>query len=130
MSQPPKFNAEDFPTLAESGGQNLDEQYIPEFIPLTSTTLNLEFELLEQYNRARKLLHDAQYDTTISLNQKSAALNSATAIIGALTKNQAELYSLERIKKIENVLIETLKLFPDMQTEFMAKYEEALGPEV
>ena len=127
MSKTPQFNAEDFPTLSESGGIDLEEQYIPEFVPLTSATLNLEFELLEQYNRARKLLHDAQCDTTISLNQKAAALNSATTIIGALTKSQAELYSLERIKKIEAVLIETLKLFPEMQTEFMTKYEESLN---
>jgi hypothetical protein len=127
MAKTPQFNVEDFPTLSEEGGPNIDEQYVPEFVPLTAGTLNLEAELLEQYNRARRLLHEAQYDNTISLNQKAAALNSATAIIGALTKNQAELYSLERIKKIEAVLIEVLKAFPDMQAEFMVKYEEALG---
>lgn len=123
----PTFNAEDFPALREKPDAN--EQYIPDFIPLTAITLNLEVELLEQYNRARKLLHDANYDEEIPLSQKAAALNSATSIIGALIKSQAELYSLERIKKIENVLIQTLKRFPEMQEEFMNVYTESLGPE-
>ena len=118
----PEFNAEDFPTIAKSA----DEVYIPDFIPLTNASLNLESELLEQYNRARKLLHDASYDDSIPLSQKAAALNSATSIIGALIKSQAELYSLERIKKIENVLITTLKAFPDLQSEFMQLYTQNL----
>lgn len=123
----PTFNSEDFPALREKSEVN--EQYIPDFIPLTAITLNLEVELLEQYNRARKLLHDANYDEEIPLSQKAAALNSATSIIGALIKSQAELYSLERIKKIESVLIQTLKRFPDMQEEFMQVYTENLGTE-
>ena len=118
----PEFNAEDFPTIAKSA----DEVYIPDFIPLTNASLNLESELLEQYNRARKLLHDASYDDSIPLSQKAAALNSATSIIGALIKSQAELYSLERVKKIENVLITTLKAFPDLQSEFMQLYTQNL----
>lgn len=118
----PEFNAEDFPSIAKSA----DEVYIPDFIPLTNASLNLESELLEQYNRARKLLHDASYDDSIPLSQKAAALNSATSIIGALIKSQAELYSLERIKKIENVLITTLKAFPDLQSEFMQLYTQNL----
>lgn len=120
----PEFNAEDFPSLKSKA----EEVYIPDFVPLTSTSLNLEDELLEQYNRARKLLHDANYDEEIPLSQKAAALNSATSIIGALIKSQAELYSLERIKKIESVLIATLKKFPDLQEEFMEAYTMNLGP--
>lgn len=125
-----RFNVEDFPSLSTSRGKDDSPVVIiPEFIPLTAATLNLEVELLEQYNRARKLLHEANYDDDIPLNQKAATINSATSIIGALIKSQAELYSLERIKKIESVLIEVLKAFPDMQEEFMVKYAEALGPD-
>lgn len=127
MATKPRFNVEDFPTLAETGGPATEERYVPEFIPLTSDNLNLEHELLEQYNRARKILHEASYDDSIAVNQKAAALNSATSIISALTRTQAELYSLERIKKIETVLIEVLKKFPELQQEFLARYEEALG---
>lgn len=126
----PRFNVEDFPSLrTEKADDDKSFVVIPEFIPLTAATLNLEVELLEQYNRARKLLHDANYDDEIPLNQKAATINSATSIIGALIKSQAELYSLERIKKIETVLIEVLKAFPDLQEEFMTKYAEALGPD-
>jgi hypothetical protein len=121
----PEFNMEDFPAL--KGKTDASDVYIPAFVPLTATGLNLEDELLEQYNRARKILHDASYDEGIPLSQKAAALNSATSIIGALIKSQAELYSLERIKKIENVLIATLKKFPELQDEFMAAYSIDLG---
>jgi len=116
----PEFNLEDFPILRDKS--DASEQYIPDFVPLTAITLNLEVELLEQYNRARKLLHDANYDEEVPLSQKAAALNSATSIIGALIKSQAELYSLERIKKIESVLIATLKKFPELQEEFIEAY--------
>ena len=123
----PEYNLEDFPNLKRE--TSADEVYIPDFIPLTSTSLNLEVELLEQYNRARKLLHEANYNQEVPLSQKAAALNSATSIIAALIRSQAELYSLERIKKIESVLIETLKKFPEMQEEFMTLYTENLGPQ-
>ena len=118
-------NWEDFPTLDR--GTNTSSVRVPTvYRKIESEELNLEKELLEQYNTAKQLLHDASFDETIPLNQKAQAVNSATAIIGALIKTQAELYSLERIKKIEAVLIATLRQFPDMQASFMTAYKEAL----
>ena len=118
-------NWEDFPTLDR--GANTPSVRVPTvYRKIEAEELNLEKELLEQYNTAKQLLHDASFDETIPLNQKAQAVNSATAIIGALIKTQAELYSLERIKKIEAVLIATLRQFPDMQASFMTAYKEAL----
>jgi hypothetical protein len=121
----PEFNMEDFPVLKGKADEN--DTYKPDFVPLTATGLNLETELLEQYNRARRVLHDAEYDSDVPLSQKAAALNSATTIIGALIKSQAELYSLERVKKIENALITTLKKYPELQESFMQEYTTNLG---
>lgn len=118
-------NWEDFPTLDR--GPGVGNVRIPTvYKKIQFEELDLEKELLEQYNTAKQLLHDASFDETIPLNQKAQAVNSATAIIGALIKTQAELYSLERIKKIEAVLIATLKQFPDLQESFMTAYKEAL----
>lgn len=119
---------DDFPSIDRppTKAPDYDTPYVPEFVPLTAITLNLEDELLEQYNRARRLLHAAQYDDSIPLNQKATAINSATTILGALIKSQAELYSLERVKLIEAVLVATLKKFPDLQAEFLPAYEEGL----
>ncbi len=128
--RPPAFNTEDFPSLQRSKsaeGPDEPDGYIPEYVPLTSASLNLEEQLLAQYNRAGKLLHEAGYDKNTPLSQKASALNSATAILSALTKMQAELYSLERVKVMESCLIETLKNFPEVQAEFLDKYEAALA---
>lgn len=117
------MNYEDFPSLSSSKHLNsAEEVYIPDYIPLTSESLNLESELLEQYNRARKLLHDASYDSNAPLNQKAQVINSTTSILAALIKSQAELYSLERVKRIEAALLSTLKAFPEMQEMFLAAY--------
>lgn len=122
-----KFNREDFPSLGDNHApRDVPDVYVPPYVDLTSASLNLEEQLLAQYNRAGRLLHEASYDKDTPLSQKAAALNSATTILGALTRMQAELYSLERIKAIESCLIEVLKEFPDVQAEFLKRYEEAL----
>jgi len=128
----PEFNIEDFPGMRSVHADAKDgvvdaRPYIPEFKPLTAMDLNLETELLDQYNRARKLLHDASYDDEIPLNQKAMALNATTTIIGALIRSQAELYSLEKVKKIESTIIECLRKYPDLQEDFLKSYEVALN---
>lgn len=124
----PKFNKEDFPSLGDSYvHKDEPDAYIPPYVELTSANLNLEEQLLAQYNRAGRLLHEASYDKETPLSQKAAALNSATTILGALTRMQAELYSLERIKAIEGCLIEVLKQFPEIQAAFLERYEAALS---
>ena len=114
----------EFPSLGRSRPA-YSEPAVPAFVPVTA--INLEDELLAQYNRAQQLLHDASYNQGIPLNQKAQALNSATAILAALTKSQSELYSSERFKKIENILIDTLKEFTELSEAFMARYREVLG---
>lgn len=122
----------DFPTIDKppQRGEDYDLPYkvsAPAFVPLLADSLNLETEILCQYNEARRLIHTATYDDETPINQKAQAINSATAVLSALIKSQAELYSLERVKKIEATLLEVLKNFPDMQEEFMRAYEIALN---
>lgn len=123
-------NFDDFPSLdtkKKKKGEEPVEPTIPVFTELTATTLNLEAELLSQYNEARRLMFDAQYGTLpIPVNQRAQAVNTATSVLAALTKSQAELYSLERIKKIEACLLEVLKAFPELQDQFLVAYEAAL----
>lgn len=120
----------DFPSLSnmskKAEAEDLPVRVIPPYVPIVAADLNLESELLAQYNSARSLIHTATYDEDAPLNQKAQAINTATTVLGALIRSQAELYSLERIKKIEAVLLEVLKSFPDMQTVFMEQYEAAL----
>lgn len=115
----------DFPSL-NRGEAPPDDVYVPPYVPVTAENLNLETEFLEQYNTAKKLLHVAEVDMSIGLNQKAQLLNSITSIMNSIVKGQAELYSMERIKIIESTLIRTLKKHPELQTAFMADYKEAL----
>jgi hypothetical protein len=123
------MNYEDFPSLnrqreaKEVKDDGLDDLIeIPELAELTLEGLNLKSELLTQYNRTRQMLHAASYNSEIPLNQKAQVINTATSILGQLTKSEAELHSVEEVKKIEAVLITTLKLFPDIQEEFLKQY--------
>jgi hypothetical protein len=120
------MNHPDFPSLANLAGPSSPDRLASTYTPLTDRTLNLENELLAQYNTAKKLIHDAEYAEDVPLNQKAQAVNSATAVLGALIKSQSELYNLERVKKIEAVLLRTLQSFPDMQEAFMRDYSAAL----
>lgn len=121
------MSSDDFPSLASKPKTADEAVYVPAFVPLTAETLNLETELLDQYNAAKKLYHDASYDEKIPLNQKAQALNTISSVVATLIRSQQELYSTERVKKIESSLIATLRAFPDVQAVFMVAYEKALN---
>jgi hypothetical protein len=90
--------------------------------------IDLEHELVIQFQLAKQVQAGTMSDDVTPANQKAQVLNSCTAVLGDLVKMQATLYSAERLKKIEQVLIETLQTWPADQTqEFFQKYEEALS---
>ena len=88
--------------------------------------LDLSQELLQAYNKAKLLLSEAEYDESIPLNQKVQAVNSIAAILQTIAKTQETLHNTQTITKIESVLINTLKNFPEIREEFLAAYEAAL----
>ena len=88
--------------------------------------LDLSQELLQVYNKAKLLLSEAEYDESIPLNQKVQAVNSIAAILQTIAKTQETLHNTQTITKIESVLINTLKNFPEIREEFLAAYEAAL----
>lgn len=98
----------------------------PQATALTLKDLDLDKELLDQYQNAKQLFSDVQYEEGIPLNQKAQITNTITSILQAIIKMQQDLYNIEKIKLIENVLIETLKEHETLRDAFLAKYEEAL----
>jgi hypothetical protein len=119
----------DFPTLASQKAASYSDKPIrvkAEYVPITKDTMNLEQELLEQYNLAKRLIHESEYDESIPLNQKAQAVNSCSSVLAALIKTQSDLHNLERIRKIEATLIQVLKAFPTLQEEFLHAYEAQL----
>lgn len=95
-----------------------------EALPKELKALNLDSELLIQYQNAKALYGISYQDPT---NQRTAVLNTITSILAQIVKLQTDLYDAEYTKRIEATLIKTLKQFPDLQTEFLKNYEEALN---
>ena len=90
--------------------------------------VNLESELVRQLTVAKRLQSETLGDTNCPANQKSQVLNAAAAAISALAKLQVEVYSSERLKKIEQILIDTLNTLPaEAQAAFIDRYEALLG---
>lgn len=89
--------------------------------------LNVEHELLRQYQAAKRLFEAAEHDETTPLNQKAQTLNSISSILSAIIKTQTELYDAERLKALEAVLADTLREFPELETAFMTAYKTRLG---
>ena len=119
----------DFPTLASQKAASYSDKPLrtkPDYTPITKDTMNLEQELLEQYNLAKRLIYESEYDESVPLNQKAQAVNSCSSVLAALIKTQSELHNLERLRKIEATLIQVLKAFPTLQEAFLQAYEEQL----
>ena len=116
--------------LEDFGLGNTPQQPQPQIRVVTATKLedlNIADELLIQYKNAVNLLEAAQHDADIPANQKAQLLNSISAIITNISKTQTDVYNAERLKALENILIATLKDFPEVKSAFLEAYERALA---
>lgn len=98
---------------------------VPEAPPkaLVLKELDLEGELLKQYQKAQEMFDDS-YDEP--LNQRAQTLNTITGILQAIIKSQQDLYNVERLKTLENTLIAVLQGFPEIKHSFLEAYEKEL----
>jgi hypothetical protein len=88
--------------------------------------LDLEQEVLFHYNLAREY-RDSLKTSDWEPNKVAQVLNTMTSILTSLTKAQADLHNAEKSKKLEAVLIRTLRTLPEAtQVQFMADYKAAL----
>jgi hypothetical protein len=105
-------------------------QYTHTARPVQATQLkdlNLEVEVLENYNLAKQFLQDIDQES-IPANQVAQVINSIASILKDLVKMQTDLYDAERVKKLEAALINTLKTLPEeQQNAFFTRYERALA---
>lgn len=98
------------------------EEMLP---PAQLTEMDLEREIVMQYHRAKALLAKVVADSSTPANQKAQVANSCAAALESLVKMQTKLYSAERMKAVEQVLIKALKTLPTAtQEEFFVAYEK------
>lgn len=90
--------------------------------------LNLEREMVFQLLLTQNLQTEAMSDDNTSPSQRAQIATSVANALLALGKMQVEVYSSERLKRVEAILIEVLKTLPEeSQAAFMNAYEEALS---
>lgn len=90
--------------------------------------VNLQQELVLQLLTIQRLQNETMLDDEVPANQKAQVAGTVASALGVLGKLQIEVYSSERLKKIEAVLIEVLKTLPtEQQNEFLTAYEAAVG---
>lgn len=102
---------------------------IDQRLPTSSLNdLNLEKELVLQLLTVQKLQREVLAESDIPANQKAQTVNAVAANLATLAKLQTEVYTSERLKKVEQALIEALQTLPESaQEEFLAHYEDVLG---
>lgn len=95
--------------------------------PLALKDLNLEEQVLLQYHTMRELQGDVMEDEMTPANQRAQVANGVGAVLKTLADKQTDLYTTERFKDIENLLIRTLgKLPEELAAGFITEYEKLL----
>lgn len=87
-------------------------------LPATSLAqMNLETEAVFLYLRAKHLQSETEKMKDVAPNQKAQVLNSCTQVLRELTAVQKEVYSSERFKAIEAVLVKTMNKWEKADAE-------------
>lgn len=90
--------------------------------------LDLQAELIKQFQAAKALFERAQTDTETPVNQLTQVINSSAALLKQLAAVQIELHTAERFRCMEQALIELLKQAdPEEMEAFLKNYEARLA---
>lgn len=90
--------------------------------------LDLEHELVVQFLSIKTLQSTVLQDNNTAANQKAQVANSVASTLQQLVKMQSEHFNAERFKKIEALLVKSLKLMPvEIAEKFLTEYEALAG---
>ena len=121
-----------------TGDVNLDGMSITELLELRTRVeqklpakslsgLNLEHELVLQVLALQQLQQRVISNEETPVNQVSQVANSLSAALTSLVKLQADVYSSERFKRLEQILISSLQGLPtEPQETFLKAYAAML----
>lgn len=88
-------------------------------------SLDLEDELMQQYDKTKDLMDSCIGDPDVAANQKAQVANSVVSTLGHLVKLQEDLRLQQTLKLMEATLIDVIKTLPqEAKDEFFAEYEE------
>ena len=93
--------------------------------PNTLSSLNLEDELVNQYNLVKLLQSQVLNDDSIPLNQRSQLAGQVASTLQQLVKMQSEFHTAERFKKLEGFMVKAIRAMPvEAASKFLDDYEE------
>ena len=105
-------------------------QRVVELMPKnTMQNTNFVEELMAQYTLVKALLNDVLSDKKkgVPENQKAQIVNSCNATLKAVIEMQAQVYTTERLKRIESIIVEVFESEPEeVRKKFLEKYEKEL----
>jgi hypothetical protein len=85
--------------------------------------MNLEQELINQYQRVLQLQNRVLFSDDVQANQKAQVAGQVASTLQQLVKMQNEFYTAERYKILEGRMLEAIKLMPKEAAEvFVAAY--------
>lgn len=120
----PGFNWGSMPVTELVRQMDAIRQHLP---PLSIKDISMEEEVLLQLHTLRQLQSELLDDDEIPLNQRVQLANSVSGALKTLGELQNTLFSSERYKKIENLLVQTLNKLPeDVASSFLDDYEALL----
>ena len=121
---PPAFRWEALPVATLL--RYLDE--IRAALPYNSLVdMDMERELILQFQAVRELQNTIIDDDDVPANQKAQVANSVASVLGSIAELQNKIYSSERFKRIETLLIRHLNKLPeDVAAAFLEDYEAVL----
>jgi 3-polyprenyl-4-hydroxybenzoate decarboxylase len=121
-------------TIEDLDGMDADDllalrEEIDARLPATKLSdINLAEELVLQFQKVKSMQQKALDSSAVSAQQKAAVANACSSSLAQLVKMQTELHNAERLKMIEQALIQVMRDQPEaIQLAFFDKYERILG---
>lgn len=90
--------------------------------------VSLEEELVRQLRAVQALQNATLTLRDVPANQKAQVANSVASVLTSLSKLQTDVYTTERSKKLEALMVKAVRLMPqEAQKVFFDEYEKMLG---
>ena len=94
--------------------------------PVELKDIDVASELEHAFRTAKILLDACVNDTATPLNQKAQIIGALNTVLTAMVKQRTDIYSAERVRTLESVLLKVLKRHPELSTAFLADYKAEL----
>ena len=90
--------------------------------------IDLHDEISRHYERLRLLAEEAAEDDEESYSSRASAMNGVTSMLKELIKEQEKVINMDRLAKIEQITIETIRkhLSEDVYETLLKELEAAL----